>query len=115
MAKQAAVLTFIVVHGSVSGKKVGEEIELTQEQADHLNSSGKILRGIDEPEAPRERAETGVRVGLDGKKKTVKLQGDVIDKKADAEAFEPGPDVNEPAEEEEKKPAKKTSKKKGGG
>lgn len=107
MAKQAAVLTFIVVHGSVSGKKVGEEVQLTQEAADHLNSSGKMVRREDEPEEPRVRAETGVRVGLDGKKKTVKLQGDVLSKSADAEPFEATPDAEEPAEDAKPKKASK--------
>lgn len=97
---------FIVVHGSVSGKQIGEPIELTQEQADHINESGKMLRHEDEEEEPKQRADTGTRIGLDGKKKLVKLSGKVIDTTADADAEleEPAPD-EEP--EEAPKPAAK--------
>lgn len=119
MAKQAAVLTFIVVHGSISGKKVGESVEMTQEDADHINSSGKMLRREDEPEEGRERAESGTRVGLDGKKREVKLQGKVIETTADTEPFE---EPGAPAEEEpttpvrvKKLPGTKAKKPKAGG
>lgn len=101
--------TFIVVHGSVSGTTVGESVELTQDQADHINSSGKMLRGEDEEEEPRKRAKTATRVGLDGKPKTVEMQGTVIDSTADAEPIDDAPEAPAP------KPAKKAAAKKKGG
>lgn len=94
---------FFVVHGSVSGKKVGQSLELSQAEADHINSSGKMLRREDEPEEPRKGARTGLRVGLDGKEKVAKLDGNVVSTEADEEG------VSVPAE-----PTRKVLKRKGG-
>lgn len=99
---------FIVCHGSVSGKKIGESITLTQEAADHINSSGKMLRAEDEEPAPKKRVDTGLRTDLKGKEKTVKLDGTVVSTEADEESAQ----LEEPAPEEtEEKPVKKGKKK----
>ena len=103
--------TYYVVHGSVSGRQVGEAIELTKEQADHINSSGKMLRAADEKEQPKQRTTTLVRSGLEGTK-TVRLSGTVVGSEPDAEAA--------PVETEEEvapkfeEPTKSNKRKRGG-
>lgn len=100
---------FIVVHGSVSGKKVGESIELEQAEVDHINAGGKMLRGINEPEEERKRSVLVTRSGEQvGKKVKVDARGTVISTEADGG---PEDEIEEPAA----KPAKPAAKKKGGG
>ncbi len=115
--------TFIVDHGSVSGVPMGGTIELTQEQADHINSSGKMLRLEGEEKEPRQRAKVGKRIGLDGKTKTVELDGKVIDSAVDGEPLNDVADEPEEVEVEEapaekpapaKKAATRPSRKRGG-
>lgn len=101
---------FIVCHGSVSGVPMGGSITCSQEQADHINSSGKMLRAEGEESEPRLRAKTGTRIGLDGKTKTVQLDGKVISSAPDGEPLN---EVDEPeAEEVEEAPAEKPAAKK---
>lgn len=112
MPKEAPKLEFIVCHGSVSGKKLGESIELTQEEADHINAGGRMLRRSDEPEEERQRNVTVTRSGEKvGGKKKVDARGTVVSTEADGG---PEDELEEPAPEPAK-PAKAPAKKKGGG
>lgn len=117
MPKEAPKFEFIVVHGTVSGTKLGDSIELTQEQADHINEGGKMLRRFDEPEEERQRKVTVTRSGEKvGGKKKVDARGTVVSTEADGgpedELEEPAP---EPAAKPVKAPRAPAAKKKAGG
>lgn len=100
---------YIVCHGSLRKDGVNipvdGEVELTKEQADHINSSGQMVRlpGVGFSKTPVRQM---IRNGLEGER-LVQLGGDVVSSEADGEPDEEA----EPEAEAPKKPKKP----KGGG